>query len=189
MKTSKKLGWAAIATIPWLVLFATAKPGTSDEADQIARGKYLVAYGGCIHCHTPFKRSEKGFEPDMARFLSGHPQNAHLPPPHVTPGPWSVETAGNTAWAGPWGITYSANLTPDTNTGMGIWTEDMFVQAMRTGKHMGAGRNILPPMPWQSLAALHDDDLKAIYVYLRTIPPIRNEVPAPISLGGNVGPE
>jgi hypothetical protein len=65
----------------------------------------------------------------------------------------------------------------------------MFLKAMRTGKHMSAGRDILPPMPWQSLAGLHDDDLKAIYAYLRTIPAIRNEVPTPISPGGNVGLE
>jgi hypothetical protein len=65
----------------------------------------------------------------------------------------------------------------------------MFLRAMRTGKHMGSGRNILPPMPWQSLASLHDDDLKAIYAYLRTIPAIRNEAPAPIPPGGNVSPE
>lgn len=59
----------------------------------------------------------------------------------------------------------------------------MFVKAMRTGKHMGVGRDILPPMPWQNLAALNDDDLKALYAYLRTIPAIHNQVPAPISRG------
>ena len=91
-----------------------------------------------------------------------------------------------TAWAGPWGITYAANLTPDANTGLGIWTEDMFVKALRTGRHMAAGRKILPPMPWQNLAALDDDDLKAIYGYLRTIPPVSNQVPTPVSPEGKV---
>ena len=61
----------------------------------------------------------------------------------------------------------------------------MFLTAMRTGKHMSAGRDILPPMPWQSLAGLNDDDLKAIHAYLRTIPAIRNQVPTPIAPGGN----
>jgi hypothetical protein len=186
MKTSKIIPWAALATIPSLVLFAMAKPGTLVKADQVARGKYLVTFGGCNDCHTPFKFSDEGPVPDMARMLSGHPHGTHLPAPNIKPGLWSVATAGNTAWAGSWGITYSANLTPDTNTGLGIWTEDMFLKAMRTGKHMGAGRAILPPMPWRSLAALDDDDLKAIYAYLRTIPGIKNEVPKPVPPGGNV---
>ena len=185
MKTSKMIPWAALAAIPPLVLIAVAKPGAPLKVDQVARGKYLVTLGGCNDCHTPFKVSDKGPVPDMARMLSGHPHDTRLPAPDLKPGPWSVATAGNTAWVGPWGITYSANLTPDTNSGLGIWTEDMFIKAMRTGKHMSAGRDILPPMPWQSLASLHDDDLKAIYTYLRTIPAIRNEVPAPVSRGGN----
>jgi len=78
----------------------------------------------------------------------------------------------------------AANLTPDTNSGLGIWTEEMFVKTMRTGKHMGAGRDILPPMPWQSLNALNDEDLKAIYAFLRTVPPVSNRVPAPLPPSG-----
>jgi hypothetical protein len=116
--------------------------------------------------------------------LSGHPHETKLPAPDLKPGPWSVATAGNTAWTGPWGVTYSANLTPDTDTGLGIWTEDMFLKSMRTGKHMGDGRQILPPMPWEGVGSLRDDDLKAIYAYLRTIPAIRNQVPTPVSPGG-----
>jgi hypothetical protein len=63
----------------------------------------------------------------------------------------------------------------------------MFVKAMRTGKHMSAGRDILPPMPWPGLAKLNDEDLKAIYAYLRTLPPIKNHVPNPIPPGGQPG--
>jgi len=170
---------------PALVILGVDKSKKPAEADPVARGKYLVTFGGCNDCHTPFKATAKGFTPDMTRMLSGHPSDAKLPTPDLKLGPWSVATAGNTAWDGPWGITYSANLTPDTNTGLGIWTEEMFLKAMRTGKHMGAGRDILPPMPSQSLAALNDDDLKAIYAFLRTIPAIRNEVPIPVSPGGN----
>jgi len=55
---------------------------------------------------------------------------------------------------------------------------------MRTGRHIGAGRPILSPMPWQNLVALNNNDLKAIYPYLRTIPAISNEVPQPVSLDG-----
>jgi hypothetical protein len=88
-------------------------------------------------------------------------------------------TAGLTAWAGPWGGSYAANLTPDEATGLGIWTEELFIQALRSGKHMGVGRDILPPMPWQNCAVLTDSDLRAIFAYLRSIPPIRNSVPVP----------
>jgi len=84
-------------------------------------------------------------------------------------------------------MTYAANLTPDDQTGIGLWTEDVFIQAMRTGKHMGAGRPILPPMPWQNLNTLPDDDLKAIFAYLKSLPPVKNPVPAPSSfeVGGS----
>jgi hypothetical protein len=176
--------WTGLGAIPALVLFGAAKSGTPVKADLVARGEYLVAFGGCNDCHTPFNLSDKGPVPDMARMLSGHPENTKLPPPDLKPGPWSAATAGNTAWVGPWGITYSANLTPDTITGLGIWTEKMFFKAMRTGRHMGSGRDILPPMPWQSVAALNDADLKALYNYLRTIPAISNRVPPPVSPDG-----
>src|SRR5262249_51960394 len=123
---------------------------------------------------------------DLSRLLSGHPQGTRLPAPELKPGPWFAETAGMTAWAGPWGITYAANLAPDINTGLGIWTEDMFLKAMRTGRHVGDGPVVLRPMPWQNLADLNDADLKAIYAYLRTIPAITNQVPTPVSPGGKV---
>jgi hypothetical protein len=87
-----------------------------------------------------------------------------------------------TAWVGPWGVSYSANLTPDENTGIGLWTEDMFVEAMRSGKHMGAGRPILPPMPWMFIANLTLEDQKAIFAYLKSLKPIKNTVPSPATL-------
>ncbi len=156
------------------------------KSARIERGKYLVNAGGCSDCHTPPKMTPTGPVPDLARFLSGHREGTQLPPPpnELTKGPWFAATAGMTAWAGPWGISYTANLTPDNNTGLGIWTEDMFLKAMKTGKHMGSGRDILPPMPWQSLAQLTDEDLKSIYAYLRTVPPVANHVPAPVSPDG-----
>jgi mono/diheme cytochrome c family protein len=142
------------------------------------RGKYLVAIAGCSECHTPFKMGPNGPEPDMTRFLSGHPQDLKLPPPPKVGPPWvMIGAATNTAFAGPWGITYAANLTPDLHTGMGVWTEKMFLDAMKTGKHMGGGRHILPPMPQPAYANMTDEDLKAIYTYLRTIPKISNMVP------------
>jgi mono/diheme cytochrome c family protein len=166
-------------------LMLAAKSLHETPSAQVARGEYLVAFGTCNDCHTPHKMGPQGPEPDMTRFLSGHPETAKLPPPPALPGgPWQAVTVGDTAWSGPWGISYSANLTPDQETGLGIWTEDMFIKAMRTGKHMSAGRQILPPMPWQGLAKLTDEDLKAIYAYLRTIPPVKNHVPDPVPPGG-----
>jgi mono/diheme cytochrome c family protein len=153
----------------------------ASEKARIARGENLVTLGGCHDCHTPKKMGPNGPEPDMTRMLSGHQESAQLPPPPQPVGPWIASTnADLTAWSGPWGISYAVNLTPDENTGLGIWTEDMFVRALRTGRHMGASRPILPPMPWQNFARMSDDDLKAVYAYLRSIPPMKNRVPVPV---------
>jgi hypothetical protein len=115
----------------------------------------------------------------MSRMLLGHPEGLEMPPPPELPeGPWVWVGAGtNTAYAGPWGISYATNLTPDEISGMGIWTEEMFIRAMRTGRHMGQSLTILPPMPWPSYSQLTNEDLKPIYAYLRSIPPIENHVP------------
>jgi hypothetical protein len=91
--------------------------------------------------------------------------------------PWfAAANVTFTAWSGPWGISYSANLTPDSS-GLGIWTEDMFMQAMRTGKHWGVSRPIMPPMPYEILGKLSDGELKAMYAFLHSIPPVKNVVP------------
>ena len=150
------------------------------SSSAVARGKYLVTIGGCQDCHTPLKMGPKGPEPDMSRMLSGHPEAfPPVEPPKLAPdAPWNwVGAATATAFAGPWGVSYAANLTPDQNTGLGIWTEEMFVKAMRTGRHMGQSRPILPPMPWMNVAQMTDQDLDAVFAYLRSIPPIKNRVP------------
>jgi hypothetical protein len=159
---------------------------TQDKAEfarkRIARGKDLVWSIGCNDCHTPKKMGPKGPELDTARLLSGHREDAGLPrPPALPEGPWGVVTSMEfTAWSGPWGISYAFNLTPDENTGLGIWTEEMFLRALRTGRHMGTSRQILPPMPWEVYGRLGDEDLKSIYAYLRSIPPVSNRVPEPV---------
>lgn len=145
------------------------------------RGKYLVTAMGCNDCHTPWKMGPNGPEPDMTRMLSGHPENSKLGPPAKVQNGWGgTFSADFTAWAGPWGISYTQNLTPDQNTGLGIWTEEMFITAIREGKHMAKSRPILPPMPWPAIRNLSDDDLKAVFAYLRTIPAISNHVPDPV---------
>jgi hypothetical protein len=144
----------------------------------VQRGEYIVNTHGCDHCHTPLKMGAFGPEPDMTRRLSGHPQDFVLPPAPAPAGPWIWHGAAtNTAFAGPWGISFATNLTPDTLTGMGIWTEDMFIKAIRTGKHMATSRPIMPPMPWDSYGKMTDDDLKALYAYLRSLAPFSNQAP------------
>ena len=82
-----------------------------------------------------------------------------MPPLNVTTlgqNQWIAGTMSLTAWVGPWGISYAANLTPDKATGIGTLTEEMFIKTLREGKYMGVGRPLLPPMPWEVLAKKTD---------------------------------
>lgn len=164
----------------------TAQTSASGNPAAIARGEYLVTIGGCNDCHTPLKMGPKGPEPDMSRMLSGHPEQFVIAAPaKMTSGEWMMASAPtNTAHSGPWGVSFTANLTPDQNTGLGIWTEEMFMKALRTGRHMGASREILPPMPWFNYGKMTDADLKAVYAYLRSVPAIHNRVPDPLPPAG-----
>ena len=155
--------------------------GSDVRVGTVARGQYIVSTAGCHDCHTPLKMGANGPEPDMSRALSGHPEAFTVPPPPALPDGWLYSGAlTGTAFSGPWGVSFAANLTPDQNTGLGIWTEDMFMKALRTGRHMGASREILPPMPWFNYGKMTDGDLKAVYAYLRSIPAIHNRVPDPL---------
>jgi len=172
-----------VAFLPLFVVVLAAGCAQKPAAPTpVERGRYLVTVGGCNDCHTPKVLSERGPRLDTANLLSGHPQGMNLPaPPQLPPGPWLASTDWTmTAWAGPWGISYAANLTPDEETGTGAWDEAMFIKALRTGQHLGAGRPILPPMPWENYAQMSDDDLKAIFAYLKSLPPVRNSVPEPV---------
>lgn len=187
---------AACSVAALLLLLAVhgeAAPPPSEQkgagSPAVLRGEYLVNIGGCNDCHTPWKMGPRGPEPDMSRMLSGHPEGLKMPEPPKPSGPWLwFGAATNTAYAGPWGVSYAANLTPDPNTGLGIWTEDMFVRALKTGKHFGTSRPILPPMPWQAYGHMPDSDLKAIFSYLKTIPPITNHVPDAVEAPAPGGP-
>ncbi|MFG0330863.1 MAG: c-type cytochrome [Phycisphaerales bacterium] len=157
---------------------AMLQPNLADLTSPVARGEYLVSTIGCSDCHTPFKMGPHGLEKDWSRLLSGHPEDFVMSAAPVMPEGWlGAFTVTNTAFSGPWGISYAANLTPDVQTGLGIWTEEMFVNAIRQGKHMGLSRTIMPPMPWEYYSKLTDEDLRAIYAYLRTIPAVENDVP------------
>lgn len=149
-----------------------AKDPAAQRSKQVRRGEYLVNTAGCHDCYAPWIMKEDGPGPEMSRALSGHPKELVMPAPSKLEGPWVWIGAGtNTAFAGPWGISYAKNLTPDP-TGLGTWTEAEFIAAIRAGKDRGTGRPILPPMPWRVYRNLTDEDLKSIFAYLRTIPPI-----------------
>jgi mono/diheme cytochrome c family protein len=158
------------------------KPAMTKEEMQ-KRGAYLVNLGGCNDCHSPKIFTAMGPVPDTTKLLSGHPAESKLLPIDanlIQPGKWYLGSSDMTAWAGPWGVSFTANLTPDEPTGIGTWTEEVFIKALRSGKHMGIGRPIMPPMPWQAAAQVNDEDLKDIFAYLKSLPPVRNKVPDPI---------
>lgn len=160
----------------------TPAPGKKELSQQelIERGKYLTTVSGCNDCHSPKIMTPEGPEPDPERLLSGHPQNEKLSN-IIDPKDWVLFSSGLTASIGPWGVSYAANLTPD-ETGIGNWTFKQFETAIRKGKYKGleGSRPLLPPMPWQMIRHMTDEDLRAIFAYLKSLPPIDNIVPAPI---------
>lgn len=191
-KTTWVLG-ALLATTFWLSNCQQpaekplkAEAGLSKD-EQVKRGQYLVSFAGCDDCHTPKIMTPEGPKPDMTRRFSGHPADEPftaegkqqlIQTQHV-----AVFSPGLTAAAGPWGVSYAANLTPD-DTGIGTWTEAQFMKAIREGKSKGLDgtRPLLPPMPWQVTRNMSDEDLKAVFAYLQTVNPIKNAVPAPKTL-------
>jgi mono/diheme cytochrome c family protein len=181
-------GSIAVVLLAGAILAVTAHAGdpksSKASSERVARGAYLVNLGGCNDCHSPKLVTPKGVTLDPMKILSGHQADRKLPEVPkglLTERGWIAATNGDlTAWAGPWGISYAANLTPDPATGIGGWTEEMFMKTLKTGKHLGTGRQILPPMPWENFARLNDQDLKDMYAYFMSIRPVRNPVPQPV---------
>lgn len=182
---------ALLLAVILLVSQPTHSTEDTSDTNPVERGRYLVKISGCGDCHSPKIMTEKGPEEDPARLLSGHPADEPITEMPVAPGEgWMVTGNGHfTAWAGPWGISFAANLTSDKKTGIGNWTDEQFIKSMRTGKHRGYGRPILPPMPWPNLSHATDDDLKAMLAYFKSTKPIANQVPAPIPPAGAEGGE
>ena len=147
-----------------------AAPAAADAA-KIARGKYLMTVGACNDCHSP--KLDPQQHPDPKRPFSGRPQTTQAPSQNPNEIHASLDL---TAWAGPWGISYGANLSPDPETGLKKrYTEASFIKTLRTGKKP-EGEDLLPPMPWELYKVFSDDDIKAIWAYLQTIPAIKNNV-------------
>jgi hypothetical protein len=175
---------AAAVLVSGIVVRASqpANQPVAADAARIDRGAHLVRTMGCNDCHTPWKMGPRGPEPDMSRALTGHPESIKITEfPKLPESPWLwMASADNTAFAGPWGVSFTMNLTSDKETGLGNWTAEQFIATMRTGRHLGKGRPVLPPMPVQMLAALADEDLRAVFAYLQSLPPVRNRIPAPL---------
>jgi cytochrome c553 len=180
----------AISIFAWLLnscdsakeVKETATVATMPSKDSlIKRGSYLVTIAGCNDCHSPKKMGPNGPVVDPATMLSGFPANTPVPvagPDDIKNG-LAVFGGDLTVAIGPWGTTFAANITSDA-TGIGNWKEDQFKNALRHGKYKGldGGRMLMPPMPWQDFSNLTDEDIRAIFFYLKSTKPVNNVVPA-----------
>ena len=199
MKTKPYSSIAVFAVLLSLILFSCKEkanqpveklepvPEQSAEND-IERGEYLVGIMGCNDCHSPKRMGERGPEIIPELLLSGYPSDrpvVNFDSELIKEG-FAMFYPDLTAAAGPWGISFAGNLTPD-ETGIGNWTEEQFKKALTQGKLKGMddGRMLLPPMPWVNYVNLKDEDIHAMFSYLKSLDPVSNVVPAPVPPSGN----
>ena len=186
MKTMKLLSSLVAVCITILLLYhCTGKTGNPVLTDQqmVQRGEYLVTTIGCGDCHSPKLTGPMGSEIIPERMLSGYPADRPLEKidVNVLQKGWVLFTSDLTGAVGPWGVSFAANLTSD-QSGVGNWTEDNFLRAMKQGKFKGieGSRDLLPPMPWANYAKMSDEDVRYVFAYLKTVKPVYNLVPAAI---------
>ncbi len=186
------LALGAICFVLWTSSCTTRQKQVEDDAanqvvspeDLVKRGEYLVTTMGCNDCHSPKKMGPNGPELIPELLLSGYPSDrpvVKFTEPMLKEG-FGMFYPDLTAAAGPWGVSFAANLTPDP-TGIGTWSEEQFKKALTQGKFKGldGSRMLLPPMPWFNFTKLTDEDSKAIFAYLKSLKPVNNAVPAPIA--------
>jgi mono/diheme cytochrome c family protein len=155
LRTPNRHAAAVLAGLSFVMAVIAAGPALSQTSrTEIARGKYLVDFGGCIDCHTPGYFFGK---PDMAHALSGSEVGFEIPGLGVFHGP---------------------NLTPDKETGLGNWSKAQIVTALQKGTRPD-GRVLAPIMPWKAFAKLTKSDANAIAAYLKSLKPVSNKVPGP----------
>lgn len=160
------------------------EPREPTQEDLVKRGEYLVSVMGCHDCHSPKQMGSHGPEliPDL--MLSGYPGDRPFSKADVAniPAGWALFAPDLTAAVGPWGASFAANITSD-ETGIGTWSQEQFNKAFRQGKSKGMDntRPLLPPMPWENFSKTSDEDVRAIFAYLKSTKPVKNMVPAPIS--------
>lgn len=181
MKRSLSLAARGAAACTLALSAAAAGAAPVSDAALLARGAHLVDTIGCADCHTPSVMGPNGPQKDLALGFAGHPQALDVSPPPAPAGGWIWGgSASMTAFHGPWGVSYASNLTPDAETGLGHWSLEQFIATMRSGRHLGSGRPLLPPMPWQGIGKLDDGDLAAMFAYLQSLPAVANRVPGPL---------
>lgn len=154
------------------------------KEDVVKNGEYLITTMGCNDCHSPKRMGANGPEIIPELMLSGYPADRPIvkfSDPMIKEG-FAMFYPDLTAGAGPWGVSFAGNLTPD-ETGIGNWTEEQFKKAITAGKYKGLEneRMLLPPMPWFNYTSLTDEDVHAMFMYLKSIKPVSNVVPAPVS--------
>lgn len=189
MKTVQLLSFLLFLLTCMVLMQCADTPDEMNEApvqsenDILEHGKYLVEILGCHDCHSPKRLGPQGPEIIPELHLSGYP--ADRPVGKILPGlkdqnDWILFGGDGTAAAGPWGISFAANITSD-ESGIGSWTYDQFKIALTQGKYKGLenGRPLLPPMPWFNYSEMKEDDIRAIFQYLKSTQGVRNLVPAP----------
>ena len=139
----------------------TAPVPPPDFSNPVKRGEYLVRMADCVTCHSPMVKGQTNF---------------------------AMAFSGGFRLIGPWGDVTAVNITPDPS-GIPYYDERLFLQVMRTG--YVKARKLNPIMPWNNFRHLSDDDLKAMFAYLKTLPPIKHRVdngesPTPCRLCGGV---
>ena len=137
-----------------VAIFVTNVNIARADDSQVARGRYLVRLGGCNDCHTASYLLGKT---DMSPYLGGGEVGFNVPG---------------------LGVFVPPNLTPDKDPGLGNWTKQEIVTAIRTGVRPN-GRILAPMMPWRGYAALTDADAGAIVEFLKSLPPVVHKVPGP----------
>lgn len=166
-----------------------AKSGSSEnkvltDEQLIQRGDYLVTTIGCNDCHSPKRMGMQGPEINPELMLSGYQADIPLAQidKNVLQKGWVLFTGDLNAAVGPWGVSFSANITSDA-TGIGNWPLENFIRAMKQGKFKGidGSRSLLPPMPWSNYAKMTDNDVKAVYLFLKSTKPVHNIVPMAIA--------
>ncbi|TMI70523.1 MAG: diheme cytochrome c-553 [Bacteroidetes bacterium] len=190
MKKSVLFFVAAVGALSFALTACTSASADAGDVvitkdSMIRRGSYLVNAIGCDDCHSQKIFTEHGFEVDMEHRFSGYMgERTKLGKPNtsVMKDGYMLFAQDLTSAVGPWGQSFAANISSDA-TGIGNWTEEQFIRALREGKSKGLkeGRPLLPPMPWFVYRNLSDLDLKSIFAYLKTSKPVENRVPGPKS--------
>lgn len=161
----------------------TPTPFRPDKA-LVKRGEYLVGVLGCQDCHSPKRMGAQGPEVIPELHLSGYPASRPIARvfPEAIQGGWMLFGSDGTSAVGPWGMSFAANLTSD-ETGIGTWSYKQFKTALTQGKFKGLPntRPLLPPMPWTNYTTMAEDDIQAVFHYLKSTKPVSNVVPAPIT--------